>query len=250
MRKEDEVFFRLKGNKLHIAVCDDQEVLVRELYGQLHHLMKKSNMEYEIFPFINPIRLLECEEQIHILFLDIDMPQMNGLNTAREATRKWPDVKIIFLTAYLEYVQNAFKVKTFRYLLKPFQVSEIREALFEALDVILENNFKLIKVQDQVIQIDIPEIYYIEALGDQSAIFKKENYIVCNVTLKEWCMNSYPGLYRCNRNYIINFLHVDLIRDKVHLTNGKELSVSVRKRRQIKEAYYLFKREKARILWE
>lgn len=250
MEREYEILFPSKGDKLQIAICDDKEIIVRELYKQLHYLMRKSGIEYKIFPFISPIRLLECQESIHILFLDIDMPQMNGLMTAKKASEKWDDIKIIFLTAHIEYVQSAFKVKTFRYLLKPFKKEDIREALYEAMDVLLERNFKLIKVQDKVIQINIPEIYYIEALGDQSAIFRENDYIISNVTLKEWCTDNYPDLYRCNKNYIVNFLHVDKIKDKVFLTNGKELPVAVRKRRLIKEAYYSYRKERARILWE
>lgn len=250
MEREYETFFQRKGDKLQIAICDDKEMIVKELYKQLHHLMRKSSIEFKILPFISPIRLLECPESIHILFLDIDMPQMNGLLAAKKASEKWNDIKIIFLTAHIEYVQSAFKVKTFRYLLKPFKMEDIREALYEAMDVLLERNFKLIKVQDKVIQINIPEIYYIEALGDQSAAFRENDYIISNVTLKEWCADNYPDLYRCNKNYIVNFLHVDKIKDKVFLTNGKELPVAVRKRRQIKEAYYSYREERARILWE
>ena len=250
MEREYETLFQRKGDKLQIAICDDKEMIVKELYKQLHHLMRKSSIEFKILPFISPIRLLECPESIHILFLDIDMPQMNGLLAAKKASEKWNDIKIIFLTAHIEYVQSAFKVKTFRYLLKTFKMEDIREALYEAMDVLLERNFKLIKVQDKVIQINIPEIYYIEALGDQSAAFRENDYIISNVTLKEWCADNYPDLYRCNKNYIVNFLHVDKIKDKVFLTNGKELPVAVRKRRQIKEAYYSYREERARILWE
>ncbi|MBD5106075.1 MAG: response regulator transcription factor [Lachnospiraceae bacterium] len=250
MEREYETLFPNKGDKLQIAICDDKEIIVRELYKQLHHLMRKSGIEFKVLPFISPVRLLECQESIHILFLDIDMPQMNGLLTAKKASEKWNDIKIIFLTAHIEYVQSAFKVKTFRYLLKPFKKEDIREALYEAMDVLLERNFKLIKVQDRVIQINIPEIYYIEALGDQSAVFRENDYIISNVTLKEWCTENYTDLYRCNKNYIVNFLHVDKIKDKVFLTNGKELPVAVRKRRQIKEAYYSYRKERARIIWE
>lgn len=247
---DNEVLFLKKGDKLHIAICDDQEIFVKKLYKQLHYFMREKSIDYEIHPFISPVRLLEYSQPIHILFLDIDMPQMNGLKAAKEASEKWNDVKIIFLTAYFEYVQNAFKVKTFRYLLKPFKREEVREALFEAVDVLLERNFKLIKLQGKVLQIDIPDVYYIEALGDQTAIFREKDYIICNIPLKEWCEENYNGLYRCNKNYLVNFLHVDQIKDTVLLTNGSELSIAVRKRRLIKEAYYQFKKEKARILWE
>ena len=250
MDKEYEMLFLNKGNNLHIAICDDREIIVRRLYKRIHYLMDKKEIKYKLFPYINPIRLLECEEDIHILFLDIDMPQMNGLLAAKRASEKWNNVKIIFLTAHIEYVQNAFKVKTFRYLLKPFKKEDIAEALYEAMDVILEKNFKIVKFQDRVIQIDIPGIYYIESLGDQSAVFFEKEYIVTNVSLKEWVLGNYPGLYRCNKNYIVNFLHVDKIKDKVFLKNGKELSVAVRKRRLIKEAYYSYRKERARILWD
>ncbi|MBD5544798.1 MAG: response regulator transcription factor [Lachnospiraceae bacterium] len=250
MEREYEILSTYKGDKLHVAVCDDKEMIVRGLYKQLHYFMEKRGIKYKILPFISPIRLLECQKSIHILFLDIDMPQMNGLLTAKKASEKWDDIKIIFLTAHMEYMQSAFKVKTFRYLLKPFKKEDIREALYEAMDVLLEKRFKLIKVHDMVIQINIPEIYYIEALGDQSAVFMENDYMISNVTLKEWCGENYPDLYRCNKSYIVNFLHVEKIKDKVFLTNGKELPVAVRKRRQIKEAYYSYRKEKARILWD
>ena len=239
-----------RESKVHIAICDDKDIIVKKLHAQIQCFLKDREFEWEIHPFTDPLKLLQFSKPIQILFLDIDMPQMNGLKVAKEVAGKWQDVKIIFLTAYSEYMQNAFKVKTFRYLLKSFQNEEVKEALFEALDVILEKNFKLIKVDGKIIQINISDIYYVESLGDESVIYRENDFIISKSTLKEWAKENYFGFYRGNKDYIVNFLHVEQIKDKVLLTNGKELSIAVRKKRLIKEAYYLFKRDKARILWE
>ena len=250
MEKADKMLACKKGSKFYIAICDDKEILVRKLFNQLRYFLKESKVDWEIYSFTDPLMLLECSKPIQILFLGIDMPQMNGLKVAKKAAEKWDDVKIIFLTAYLEYVQNAFKVKTFRYLLKPFQKDEVKEALFEAIDVLLEKKFRLINIDGKLIQINISDIYYIESLGDETAIFREKDYIITNMTLRDWCQEDYTGFYRCNKNYIVNFSYVEQIKDTILLKNGKELSMAIRKKRLIKDAYYSFKREKARLVWE
>ena len=77
--------------------------------------------------------LLEADEQIDILFLDIQMPGKNGMETARALRKRGMDTILIFVTAIEEYVFQAFDVGAFHYLVKPFEQEKFAEVLRNAI---------------------------------------------------------------------------------------------------------------------
>ena len=84
-----------------------------------------------IAEFDNPLDTLTFLEKnsVDAIFLDINMPDMNGISLGKIITKMYPDTKIIFITAYKDYAVDAFEIKAYDYLLKPYSESRIRNLL-------------------------------------------------------------------------------------------------------------------------
>ncbi|MBR1770798.1 MAG: response regulator transcription factor, partial [Lachnospiraceae bacterium] len=100
---------------MRVAICDDEKTIC-EL---LRKLLQKEDSGAEVCFFYSAEELLAAAEDYQLLFLDIQMPGLNGIETARELRKRNEDICIIFVTAVKEYVFEAFDVAAFHYLLKP-----------------------------------------------------------------------------------------------------------------------------------
>ncbi|MDE5717168.1 MAG: LytTR family DNA-binding domain-containing protein [Lachnospiraceae bacterium] len=120
---------------MKIAICDDEQTLCETLRQKIERHCKNSGITCQIYAFNSGNELLSLpEEKIpDILFLDIQMPGKNGMQTAKELRSQNRDMILIFVTALSEYVYEAFDVNAFHYLVKPFEDEKLQEVLDRAL---------------------------------------------------------------------------------------------------------------------
>ena len=115
---------------MRIAICDDEKN-IRELIA---NKVAKQYPEAEIIFFQSGEELLLLDESIDILFLDIQMSGIDGMETARELRKKDKSVILIFVTAVEEYVFQAFDVGAFNYIVKPIDDGKFSDVLHRAVD--------------------------------------------------------------------------------------------------------------------
>lgn len=111
-----------------IAVCDDEQIFVDEI---IYKLQSRSN-KYQIVYFNSGEELTNSVLDFSILFLDIEMPGLSGMETAFKLREMNYDGIIIFLTSHTEFMPEAFKIKDFRFLDKPIDQEKFDEALTSA----------------------------------------------------------------------------------------------------------------------
>ena len=105
---------------------------------------------------------------IDVIFLDINMPNLDGMNLAKILHEINPDIKVIFITAYKEYALDAFEIHAFDYLVKPYSKDRIVSALerlessFEENSAISSDKISVLK-NNKIYVINIKDIYYIQA---------------------------------------------------------------------------------------
>mgnify|MGYP000579813685 CR=1 FL=1 len=106
---------------MNIAICDDEILFTRELSSLLKHWAEKNNLSLTLYPYSNGDDLLTALRTIPVdlIFLDIIMPLLNGIDTAREIRSMGLTVPVIFLTSSREFALDSYDVKAFHYLLKP-----------------------------------------------------------------------------------------------------------------------------------
>jgi DNA-binding LytR/AlgR family response regulator len=179
--------------------------------------------------------------QIDLLFLDIQMPGITGLNFLRSL--KNPP-RVIFTTAFMEYAVEAFELDAVDYLLKPVTFERFIKAIQKAdiLNEVNNNDFATIedaaiflKVDKRLVRIPHADIFYIEALGDYIKV------IIAHATLVSYSsLNKIVGLLpdqqflRIHKSFIINLRHIQFVEGNLVRILDKELPVGV----TYKEALY------------
>lgn len=113
---------------MNIAVVDDEEAIREQIGG----FIKKRNPGFNISDFATGEELLAADTEFDIIFLDIQMKGMGGIEAAKAIRQSNADRVIIFITGIREYVFEAFDVSAFHYLFKPIEEQKLMEVLCRA----------------------------------------------------------------------------------------------------------------------
>ena len=241
---------------MNIAVCDDEE----NIRCLIKKLIEKQSKDCQIMEFSSGRELLHFwrqkdREQIDILFLDISMDGADGMETA-EQIRDWKVEKneplwgglplLIFVTAYTEYMAEAFAVHAFQYVLYPFQETLLESVLAQAvreyhyLKPMKQAEPKELLVRNKTILRKVPtdDIYYVESSNRKVILYlskeKIEYYDKIGVLERE----LYPGFFRIHKGYLVNMKYVERYdRTELRMKNGKSLLISKYKYQEFVKAY-------------
>ena len=186
---------------------------------------KEISLEKE---FENPIDSLKYlqENKVDVVFLDINMPELDGMSLGKILTKLNPNIKIIFITAYRDYAAEAFEIKAFDYLLKPFSEKRITEVL-NNLTMIKDNsptkevekiNKVTVFLDEKMVVLSLDEIYYIEVSEKESLVYTQNEIYTSKLKISKW-EEILPKnkFYRTHRAYIVN---LDKIKEVEPWFNG------------------------------
>ncbi len=189
---------------MKIAVVDDEELSRMRLLRMLHTLGFDS-----ITQASNANEAIESikKERYDIVFLDINMPQVNGLELGYELKYLDPDIKIIFQTAYEEHALGAFGVGAVGYLVKPYSLEQVRQSI-ERLGSIKpkEQDLRILsKSGENYLLLKPQEICYVKA--DLSEVMLRSNkgfsYYAQKISDLQKKLEGH-NFVRIHRSYLIN----------------------------------------------
>lgn len=200
---------------MRIAVCDDEKEIRDFLISRLKGLYP----EAEIGSYSSGIKLLAEIPYPDILLLDIGMPEMDGMEVARELRKKNEKIIIIFVTAMEDYVFQAFDVGAFHYLVKPFSDEKLNEVLQKAVrqcrehDLSLkgsqEEKYIIVKTGGTRIRVNIGDIVYAEVFNRKITIHKKDEDITYYGKMSELEKQAGKDFFRTHRAYLVHFKYVE-----------------------------------------
>lgn len=221
---------------LRIAICDDENIFAEELKELISEFMMETGLVFEIDTYNSGEALVELGIEIvryNVVFLDINMDKVNGIMTAEGIRKISKEVFIVFVTAYLDYSLEGYRLDVVRYLLKGndnFQrkVNECMEAIIDKMNYsVAKKEFTFTEGKKTV---SLERVLYIE-----SNLHKLEFHIMEN-EMKVYTMYetlniledglSDNGFIRIHQSYLVNIKHIkNVVRYKVILTNGVELAI-------------------------
>ena len=211
---------------MRIGICDDDQSM-RKILGEK---VMKYVPEAEVIYFSSGYALLKEEEKPAILFLDIQMPGIDGMETAKKLRRDNDGMIIIFVTALQEYVYDAFDVSAFHYLIKPFSDEKFREVLQRAVvsgkreEPEKKAPYLLIQHAGIHEKIYASEIVYAEAEGRKILLHKRDGDVAYYGRFADLEKSLGDHFFRCHRSYLVNFSYVTRYEaDCVHTQRGTAL---------------------------
>jgi DNA-binding LytR/AlgR family response regulator len=199
-------------------IIDDEPNAIERLKRMLEQ-MKFAH----ISTLTDPVEAIEiCKyKKFDLIFLDIEMPQMNGMIAAEEIKKILPNIGIVFTTAYSDFALNAFKIGALDYLLKPFDKEDLQLAINKAVNQIAvfnqdsnDNSTELIagKMGNKVVFFDVKYVFYIEASLNET-IFRtnEEEYYVSKKFSDFFYLLKSKFFIKIHRSCIVNLLKIDYI---------------------------------------
>lgn len=194
---------------LRIGICDDD----KKYRDKIHDLVIHSIFSYddaEIKFYVSGQQVVDDIEKggfnLDLLFLDINMPDKDGLDTAKYIRENSVDVDIIFVTVSTEHVFDGYTYKAFSYILKPFDGKRIDEEIGRYMTERFKcTNCLHITVNSKKEQIFLDKVYYFEGDGRKIRIHQKGDEIsfYAKMTDLEKMLKQY-GFVRCHQSYLIN----------------------------------------------
>ena len=212
-----------------IAICEDETYLLEELRKKAEAYLKTRHYPAEIRTFTSGEDLLKEQRTFDLILLDLMLPGINGLETAKRLSSK---SRIIFITSYREYAVDAFEVEAVHYLLKP--VTD--ERLYQAMDRALKQSkqaddrtLALIKSGSTHI-LPIRDILYCEVFDHRVCIHTAQGNYEYSGTLDMLEGKLDGRFFRCHRSYLINMSHVvGQEKGTALVSNGNRVLISRRK---------------------
>lgn len=217
-------------NKMNCIIVDDDEMIRIDLEKKIASK-----------PFLNLVTSCSSaiaaaeillKEKIDLVFLDIMMPEMSGMQFLRSLSANRP--QIILVTSESQFAAQAFEYEVTDFLVKPVSEERFLKAVMRASSLVQapapqpsNDGYLFVKVNSSLVKINISEILYIEAMADYVTIHTAEHRYTVHSTMKT-IQESLPAnhFFRVHNSFIVNIDKISVIEDNMVVINKKLLPVS------------------------
>ena len=224
---------------MKICICDDNAVFHREIKDKI-----SAFMETEILDFFRGEDLLEyckcAKTPIDIIFLDIEMDSLNGINTAKEIRKINNKVIIIFVSSYSEYVFEAFDVNALHFIQKPVDDEKFKDVFTRAIQKYNSQNTAItLKWQSERYIIMIDEIIFVEGYNRHLMVHTiNGDYEVKGKIDEIFPQLESHGFLKVHQGYIVNLAYISQIKnDEIVMRDKSKIYMSVRRKISTVKAY-------------
>ncbi|MDR0918506.1 MAG: LytTR family DNA-binding domain-containing protein [Oscillospiraceae bacterium] len=231
---------------LQIAICDDEITDLKYIKETLERKLIETDISSELKIFNNAEELINSEVVFDVIFLDIDMPNLNGFETAKILNEKMSNCELVFVTNHEEFVFKAYKFKAIGYIRKRFFKEEIEDTIDSILQRVSQKNISIALDSGNKIQyINLSDVTYVQSDDHYIYIyFLNSNRILHreNISCFDEKYSGY-GMIKIHNRYIVNYKFIQSIeRNSVVLTNGTNLPISRKNINSVKEKMQFFSR--------
>ncbi|MBE6133872.1 MAG: response regulator transcription factor [Erysipelotrichaceae bacterium] len=223
---------------IKIAIVDDNEEQISSIKEAILEYGKSNNLSFNIDYYKSAFAIDKKDSDYSIIFLDIQMPGIDGMSYAREVRKRNESVVICFTTSFAQYAVKGYEVDAVDYILKPIVKSEFLTKFPRILRYAVHDDDEKkirIKTKDGTRIVNINDIIYVEAYGHTLFYYLSSNEkLESRYSLKELekILTVDSGFARCNAAYLVNLRQVKNVKgNDVLMNNGNNLPISQGKRK-------------------
>lgn len=228
--------------KLNIAICDDEPLAIEYIAYNLQKWSEKNRCILHISSFSSAEQFLfEYDENrdFDLLFLDIQMGEINGVDLAKTIRKKDQKVQIVFVTALAEYISQGYDLAALHYLIKPVS----QEKIFSVMDRVAQNCIKeeeyiLVTAGQTLQRVSVSSIMYAESFAHYITITTKNGVYQIRENAGTLAEKLKNGFVRPHRSYLVNLRYVHSIsKIDILMDDGTAIPLSRYNYKRVNQAF-------------
>lgn len=232
---------------MRIAICDDQVQCRTQAVTAIRECLPGGGILVD--PYKDGMSFLQAfsKKAYDLVFLDIEMPEMDGISVARRLRQISKNVPIVFLTSHIEFALEGYEVNALRYLTKPINTQKLQEVLAYVQAQMQQQRVLWIKNDLTEEKVHIKDILFLEAQNQNIVIYTKHGDYTVRYNLSDYETELRDdGFFRIHRGYLVSLRHVKSVgKHEVTLSDSTVLPVSRTKEKELKEALFQYVRKEA-----
>ena len=233
-------------NKLTIALCDDDTLMLKVIASTVKSTLLKLNVSTDIYMFSSPGKLIADLKfrQFDLFMLDIDMPEMDGITLGSKLRRAGIDTPIIYLSAMEDRVYDSFETRPFTFIRKSKFIDEISKVMKRFVESIDGSSLSRLVIQEtnnRTTSLELFRVLYFESEIKSQKVFILNSpqplHIKCTMNYLDDKLKEH-GFLRSHRSFLVNCKFIQYIEhDKIYLTTGDIVPLGRTKSEEFMEKY-------------
>lgn len=224
-----------------IAICDDEQEFINDIRKHLKQYSSEHGLTFEIYEFCSGADILSSKIVFDIAFLDIEMKDINGIEVGRKLQNENPDLVLIYVTAYNQYLDEALDLGITRFFDKPIDSQRFYEGMDRAVSKVDNTEIKFYLKDDNkgVVTVRCKDIIFVEIQGRKTEIHTKEHDYLSKDGIKVWKARLNKSYFEIPHNsYIINTNFITYFcKEYIILDNKYTIPIAYSKRAEFKRKF-------------
>lgn len=221
---------------IRVAIVEDENNAAEILEKHLKEYANKKSIEFLITRFESGIDFISQYQPIFdIVFMDIKMPHLDGMETAKKLRTYDSKVALVFITNMIQYAIKGYEVNALDFVLKPVNYFEFEMKMTKVTEYVSRHKQKFITVEleDSLKKILLSDLEYIEVINHTLIYHMKDKFFEAYGQLKAIEKILYDeNFFRCHNSYLVNLNHVMEVYQDYILVGKHKLPLSRRKRKE------------------
>lgn len=228
------------SHELHIAVCDDDPLMLERL-AAITQTSLSGQYTCHIHRASSPVQLLALEEPLHLVVLDIELPESDGISLAGQILRRSPGCQVLFVSGYVRYVSDVYEVPHLCLVLKDQLEQQLPKFLLRAAAAVVSSAGKKLTLKN--FSVPVADVSYMERQGHWTYIHLSDGTSHRTreklTDLTQHVAN--PVLCRCHISYVVNLAHIKALENgQLTLRSNQILPVSRPYRNPLRLAFFQY----------